>query len=206
MSGTLEQTIFVVDDDAAVCDSIKELVDTVGLRAECYSSARAFLDAFQPQRPGCLVLDVRMAQMSGLLLQERLVQSGASIPIIVLSGHGDVPMAVQAMRRGAVDFIQKPYQEQVLLDSINTALAMDAAARRAASATDDLEQLLAALTEREREVLERILSGSTSKETARELGVSPRTVEAHRQNLLHKLGISNTKELMLRLAPRARGT
>jgi two-component system response regulator DctR len=204
-----EQTVFIVDDDAAVRDSIKELVESVGLQAEGYDSALAFLDAFESQRPGCLVLDVRMAEMSGLVLQERLNELKASIPVILLTGHGDVPMAVQAMRSGAVDFIQKPYREQALLDSINVALATDAAARRSSVVTDDVEQRLASLTGREREVLDKILSGLTGKEIARELGVSPRTVEAHRKNLLQKLGIATVKALILRftsLEPGSRGT
>lgn len=200
MKDTQEQTVFIVDDDDAVRDSIQELVESVGLQAEGYASALAFLNAFQPQCPGCVVLDVRMAEMSGLILQERLNALGSGIPVIVLTGHGDVPIAVQAMKAGAVDFIQKPYREQSLLDSINAALSVDAAARRLSRAADDLEQRLSALTEREREVLNHLLSGSTSKEIARELGVSPRTVEAHRQNLLRKLGIGTAKELMLRLA------
>ena len=195
-----ERTVFVVDDDAAVRDSIKELVESVNLQAEVYESALAFLDAFDPRRPGCLVLDVRMAEMGGLVLQDRLNMMQASIPVIVLTGHGDVPMAVQAMRNGAVDFIQKPYREQALLDSINAALTRDAAARRSTSAADDFEARLASLTEREREVLDHVLSGSTSKEIARELVVSPRTVEAHRKNLLRKLEIGTVKELMLRLS------
>jgi len=201
MKGSMqEQTVFVVDDDAAVRDSIKELVESVSLQAELYESALAFLDAFEPLRPGCLVLDVRMAEMSGLVLQDRLNMMQASIPVILLTGHGDVPMAVQAMRNGAVDFIQKPYREQALLDSINVALARDAAARRSNSAADDFEARLALLTEREREVLDQVLSGSTSKEIARQLGVSPRTVEAHRKNLLRKLEIGTVKDLMLRLS------
>jgi FixJ family two-component response regulator len=202
MRNTQQHTVFVVDDDAAVRDSIAELVLSVGLQAEGYASALAFLEAFQPERHGCLVLDVRMAAMSGLVLQQRLNESGVRIPVIVLTGHGDVPMAVQAMRSGAVDFIQKPYREQALLDSINAALSMDAATRHSSRGADDLGQRLAALTEREREVLNHTLSGSTSKEIARELGVSPRTVEAHRQNLLRKLGIGTVKELMRRLASR----
>jgi len=197
-----EQTVFVVDDDAAVRDSIKELVESVNLQAEVYESALAFLYAFDPRRPGCLVLDVRMAEMSGLVLQDRLNMMQASIPVIVITGHGDVPMAVQAMRNGAVDFIQKPYREQALLDSVNAALNRDAAARRSTSAADDFEERLASLTEREREVLDQVLSGSTSKQIARELDVSPRTVEAHRKNLLRKLEIGTVKELMLRLTSR----
>jgi FixJ family two-component response regulator len=209
MGNMQAQTVFVVDDDEAVRDSIQELVESVGLQAEGYDSALAFLDAFESQRPGCLVLDVRMAEMSGLVLQERLNELKASIPVILLTGHGDVPMAVQAMRSGAVDFIQKPYREQALLDSINVALATDAVARRSSVVTDDVEQRLASLTGREREVLDKILSGLTGKEIARELGVSPRTVEAHRKNLLHKLGIATVKALILRftsLEPGSRGT
>lgn len=198
MGSMQEQTVFVVDDDDAVRDSIQELVESVGLQAEGYGSALAFLDAFGPQLTGCIVLDVRMAEMSGLVLQERLNDLGARIPVIVLTGHADVPMAVQAMRNGAMDFIQKPYREQALLDSINAALALDVAARRSSSTADNIDQRLSTLTDREREVLGQILSGSTSKEIARELDVSPRTVEAHRKNLLRKLEMGSVKELMLR--------
>ncbi len=197
-----EQVVFIVDDDAAVRDSIQELVESVGLRAEGYASAFAFLDSFQPRHSGCLVLDVRMAAMSGLALQERLNELGFNIPVIVLTGHGDVPMAVQAMKAGAVDFIQKPYRDQALLDSINAALVLDAAARHSSSAAESLEHQLTTLTEREREVFNQTLTGS--KEIARELSVSPRTVEAHRQSLLRKLGIGTVKELMLYLGPQVR--
>jgi FixJ family two-component response regulator len=190
------QRVFVVDDDAAVRDSIAELVESVGLQAEVYASAPEFLDAFERERPGCLVLDVRMAEMSGLVLQERLNALEAGIPVIVLTAHGDVPMAVEAMKAGAVDFLQKPYREQELLDSINAALARDAASRRTSAVADDFERRLAALTEREREVLDHLLAGRTSKETARALGISPRTAEVHRRNLLRKLGVGSAKELM----------
>ncbi len=204
MKNMPEPTVFIVDDDAAVRDSIQELVESVGLQAEGYASAFAFLDIFQPQRSGCLVLDVQMAAMSGLALQQKLNELGFKIPVIMLTGHGDVPMAVQAMKAGAVDFIQKPYRDQSLLDSINAALVLDAAARCSSSTAESLEHQLATLTEREREVLNQTLAGSTSKEIARELSVSPRTVEAHRQNLLRKLGIGTVKELMLHLVPRGR--
>jgi FixJ family two-component response regulator len=192
-----KQTVFVVDDDAAVRDSIAELVESVGLRAESYASPSAFLDAFKPERPGCLVLDVRMAEMSGLVLQQRLNALGARLPVIVLTGHGDVPMAVQAMKAGAVDFIQKPYREQALLDSINAALSMDAAARRLQATAESFDQRLGTLTSREREVLELVLAGRTSKEIANALAISPRTAEAHRRSLLHKFGAGSAKELVL---------
>lgn len=198
MTTISEQTVFIVDDDDAVRDSIEELVDSVGLRAQGYASAQAFLDAFASERPGCLVLDVRMAGMSGLRLQEKLNDLGAGIPLILLTGHGDVPMAVQAMRNGAVDFMQKPYREQALLDSINNALAVDAAARGASAGTNNFNQRLAALTQREREVLDQLLAGRTSKEVARDLDISPRTVDAHRQNLLRKLEAASVKELLIR--------
>jgi two-component system, LuxR family, response regulator FixJ len=196
MTDMEEQTVFVVDDDAAVRDSIAELVESVGLKVEVHGSATAFLEAFEPEHHGCLVLDVRMSEMSGLVLQERLNALGADIPVIVLTGHGDVPMAVQAMKAGAVDFLQKPYRDQALLDSINTALAMDAAARRSSAGKDSFDQCLASLTEREREVLDLLLAGKTSKEIARGLSISPRTAEAHRASLLRKFGVSSAKELM----------
>lgn len=200
------QTVFVVDDDAAVRDSIAELAESVGLQVEGYASALDFLNARAQDRPGCLVLDVRMADMSGLVLQEKLNELGIRLPVIVLTGHGDVPMAVQAMKAGAVDFLQKPYREQALLDSINAALSMDADARRSSTAGAHLDQHLAALTEREMEVLEHLQAGRTSKEIARALAISPRTAEAHRRNLLRKLGIGSVKELMLRMVTRDGGS
>ncbi len=197
------QTVFVVDDDAAVRDSIAELVESVGLRAESHASAPIFLEAFAPERPGCLVLDVRMAEMSGLVLQQKLNDLDARIPVIVLTGHGDVPMAVQAMKAGAVDFLQKPYRDQALLDSINAALAMDATARHSSLSEDDFNHRLASLTEREREVLEHLKVGRTGKDIAKRLAISPRTAEAHRSNLLRKLGLGTVRALMVRMASRA---
>jgi FixJ family two-component response regulator len=196
MTDAEPQTVFVVDDDDAVRDSIAELVESVGLRAEGYASALAFLETFQPERPGCLVLDVRMAEMSGLVLQQKLKALGARIPIIMLTGHGDVPMAVEALKAGAVEFLQKPYRDQALLDSINAALAADAAERRSSSAADSFAQHVSTLTAREKEVLEHMLAGRTSKEIARALEISPRTAEAHRRNLLHKFGAGSAVELV----------
>jgi len=200
MTDTQAHTVFVVDDDADVRDSIAELVESVGLQAETFASAPAFLEALQPERAGCLVLDVRMAEMSGLALQQKLNALDVRIPVIVLTGHGDVPMAVEAMKAGAVDFLQKPYREQALLDSINAALSMDTAARRSKAAAETFEQCLATLTTREREVFDHVLAGETSKEIARALEISPRTAEAHRHNLLRKFGAGSAKELMSMLA------
>ena len=203
MTKAHKPTVFIVDDDDAVRDSIQELLESVGLRAEGYPSGQAFLDAFEPERPGCLILDVRMSGISGLAVQERLNALGATEPIIILTGHGDVPMAVQAMQAGAVDFLQKPYRDQALLDSVSRALELDLGARQSGPADGDLTQRLSLLTQREREVFDSLLKGGTSKEIARELDVSHRTVEAHRQNLLRKLGLSSVKELLaLALASR----
>ena len=199
MNDRQQSTVFVVDDDDAVRDSITELVESVGLQTQGYSSALVFLESFEPARPGCLVLDVRMAEMSGLVLQQRLNEMGAALPIIMLTGHGDVPMAVEAMRNGALDFIQKPYREQALLDSINTALLKNANDRRSTSAGDSFQSRLRALTEREIEVFSYLQQGESSKEIARKLTISPRTVEAHRHNLLQKLEVSSVKELLLLL-------
>ena len=201
MSNTPEQTVFIIDDDEAVRDSIKELLESVGLQAECYDSAQAFLNNLEPERPGCIVLDVRMAEMSGLVLQSKLNDLGVTTPVIVITGHGDVPMAVQAMKNGAVDFIQKPYRDQFLLDSINSALEQDAATRHLSAVENNLNQHLAELTEREKEVLAHLQAGRTAKEIAKALSISPRTAEAHRRNLLHKLGVSSVKELILHLTP-----
>lgn len=199
-----KQTVFIIDDDVAVRDSIQELVESVGLCAQSYDSGQAFLDSFQPENSGCVVLDVRMAGMSGLLVQEELNELGTGIPIIVITGHGDVAMAVRALQAGAVDFIQKPYRDQLLLDSINNALTVDLAFRRSHTRNNNLDQRIAELTKREKEVLDKLLEGGTSKQIARDLGISPRTVEAHRQNLLHKLKVGSVRELILQRIVRDR--
>ena len=199
------QTVFIVDDDAVVCDSIQELVESVGLHAECYTSGQAFLEHYQTERSGCLVLDVRMAEMSGLVLQERLNMMDATIPVIIITGHADVPMAVHALKAGAVDFVQKPYRNQLLLDSINNALTIDAIARRSREDSKLCDRQLATLTKREQEGLDKLLAGSISRQIARELGISTRTVEAHRQSLLRKLGVGSVKELMLHPIAREKG-
>jgi len=191
-----EATVFIVDDDEAVRDSIYELALSVGLKAQTFRSALEYLDSFDAARPGCLVLDVRMARMSGLALRDRLDALGARIPIVFISAHGDIGMAVAAVKAGAVDFVQKPYHEQQLLDAINEALARDAAARGAAAAGRDLAALLAQLTAREREVIGLALKGLSSKLIARELGISHRTVELHRSHALERLGVDSVAELM----------
>jgi two-component system response regulator DctR len=191
-----EATVFIVDDDEAVRDSIFELCGSVGLKAQTFGSAQDYLDAFDAARPGCLVLDVRMARISGLALRDRLDAMGAQIPIVFISAHGDIGMAVQAVKAGAVDFVQKPYHEQQLLDAINEALVRDAARRDGALAGRDLQARMAQLTAREREVIALALQGLSSKLIARELGISHRTVELHRSHALERLGVDSVAELV----------
>jgi two-component system response regulator DctR len=192
-----EPTVFIIDDDEGYRDSVQELVSSVGLPTETFSSALEFLDVFDPARPGCLVLDVRMARMSGLALQERLHAMGATIPIVFISGHGDIAMAVKAVKEGAVDFVQKPYREQQLLDAIDEALRRDAAPRPYSGDTQQaLASRIAALSPREREVMTLALKGLPSKVIAKELAISHRTVEQHRSRLLEKLGVGSITELL----------
>ncbi len=191
-----EPTVYIIDDDEAVRDSIKELVESVNLNAEIFASANSFLEIYSQERAGCVVTDIRMARMSGLVLQERLNEMGATLPIIFISGHGDVNMAVEALKSGAVDFIQKPYHEQNLLDSINDALELDARSRNKTQQAETLEQHSAELTTREREVLDCLLQGHTNKQIGKSLGISPRTVEVHRQHILQKYKVKSLTQLM----------
>lgn len=198
----VEPTVFVVDDDKGVRNSIRELLLSVGLAVETHESAQSFLQALDVDRPGCLVLDVRMAHMSGLALEAKLTEIGARLPIVFISGHGDIPMAVGAIKRGAVDFVQKPYEEQHLLDAINEALRRDAARRAPAGDAGTLAHRLQAITSREREVMELALKGKSSKEIARELNISHRTVELHRSHLLEKLGVQSIADLARSISSR----
>ncbi|MET0207810.1 MAG: response regulator [Variovorax sp.] len=194
MSGPI--TVFIVDDDEAVRDSIKELVLSVGLAGETFASADEFLAAYDPARPGCLVLDVRMARTSGLALQARLNEMNATVQIVFITAYADVPTVVDAMRAGAVGFVTKPYREQELLDNINDALARDAAVRNVATRDDRYLKMLDTLTERERQVMQLAVQGLPSKVIAQRLGISHRTVELHRSRLLEKLGVSSMAELI----------
>ncbi|MEJ8857619.1 response regulator [Variovorax robiniae] len=189
-------TVFVVDDDEAVRDSVKELVGSVGLHAETFASAEEFLAAHDPARAGCLVLDVRMARISGLGLQARLSEMKARIPIVFVTAHADVPMVVEAMRGGAVGFVTKPYREQELLDNINEAIARDAAARSDSSRHGQFAKALELLTGRENEVMQLAMQGLPSKVIAQRLDISHRTVELHRSRVLEKFGLASTAELI----------
>jgi FixJ family two-component response regulator len=189
-------TVFIVDDDAAVVDSIAELVMSVGLQAATFHSAKEFRDSYSPEQPGCLVLDVRMAHTSGPALQDELIAIGAQIPIVFISGHADIAVAIKTIKAGAVDFVQKPYREQQLLDSINEALRRDAAVRQVNSGGEGLTERLAKLTERERQVLEQVAKGLPSKSIAKALDISFRTVELHRSRIMEKLQVRSVAELI----------
>lgn len=198
-----EPTVFIVDDDEAVLDSIAELVNSVGLRAATFRSAQQFREVFDPEQPSCLVLDVRMAHMSGPKLQEALNAMGARIPIVFISGHGDIPVAIATIKAGAVDFVLKPYREQQLLDSINEALQRDAAGRQASNVEQKLAERLEDLTQREREVVGHVVNGLPNKSIAKMLGISPRTVELHRSHVLNKLDIHSAAQLIHLVAGRS---
>lgn len=181
-------TIYIVDDNPAVRDAIRFLVKQVGLTPKIFSSAQEFLDYFTIDMRGCLVLDIRMPGMSGLDLQEQLILLGAHIPIIIITGHGDVPITVRAMKSGAFEFLQKPFNDQVMLDTIQAALNQYDAIWEEDDKRNDASKSLKVLTKREREVLELLKNGKSNKLIARELSLSVRTIEGYRANITDKLG------------------
>jgi FixJ family two-component response regulator len=200
-----EPTVFIVDDDEGARNSLRFLLKSVGLPGETFASAQEFLAAYCPEQPGCLVLDVRMPGMSGLELQQELNRRGAVIPVVFVTGHGDVPMAVEAIQQGAFDFVQKPYREQELLDRIQRALVKDRANRAALEERDRIRARLASLTPREREVMALMTRGKPNKVMAAELGLSQRTVEIHRAHVMEKSGASSIAQLV-RMALDSEGT
>ena len=192
----VKPTVFVVDDDAAVRDSLRMLLKSVGLPVEVFESGQEFLDADRDDRPGCLVLDIRMPGMSGLELHETLSRDGIAIPLLFITGHGDVPMAVEAMQAGAVDFIQKPFRDQDLIDRINRALEKDREMRGELRERDEIRRRMSQLTPREREVLELVTQGKANKVIAGDLNVSQRTVEIHRARVMEKMGANSLAHLV----------
>lgn len=189
-------TVFVIDDDEAVRTSLRLLLKSVGLPVETFASAQEFLDQYDEDRAGCLVLDIRMPGISGLELQQHLNDRNSIMPIVFITGHGDVPMAVEAMQAGAVDFIQKPFRDQDLIDRINRALEKDSAMRGELRERDEIRRRMSQLTPREREVLDLVTQGKANKVIAGDLNVSQRTVEIHRARVMEKMGAGSLAHLV----------
>lgn len=188
--------IYLVDDDEAVRDALGMLFRSIGLEHESFASALEFLEKYDARRRSCLVADIRMPGLSGLELQQRLNEQRSEIPVIFITGHGDVPMAVTAMKSGAVDFLQKPFRDQDLIDRIHKALDRDGERRKSRAEQDEIRARLELLTPRETEVMERVVRGQANKVIAMDLGVSQRTVELHRARVMKKLKLRSVAELV----------
>lgn len=191
-----EQAVYVVDDDDAMRDSLVWLLDSQGFAVRAFASAERFLEALDDDVRGCLVLDVRMPGMSGLELFERMSARGVALPVIFVTGHGDVPMAVSAVKKGAVDFIEKPFNDQEMLRLVRQCLEAERGERAARRAGDAARQRLASLTERERQVMDLVVAGCTNRQVADELGIAPKTVEVHRARVMEKLDVGSVAELV----------
>ncbi|RLE06227.1 MAG: DNA-binding response regulator [Bacteroidetes bacterium] len=191
-----EAVVYIVDDDSLIRNSLAQLVKSVGLKAETFSSAQAFLDTELPDKPGCLVLDIRMSGLSGLDLQDELVKRGISIPIIFITGHGTVPMSVRAMKAGAVDFLQKPFEDQELLDIIHQAIKQNRQTRMELAEINKIEQRIKSLTLREHEILVLVTAGMLNKQIAYDLKLSENTVKTHRARIMRKMEVESLAELV----------
>jgi FixJ family two-component response regulator len=193
--------VFVVDDDASTRKSLTNLMRSIGLEVQTFASGSEFLAAGRPETPSCLILDVRLPGGSGLAVQRRLAQTTSPMPIIFVTGHGDIPMSVEAMKAGAVEFLTKPYRDQTLLDAVHKALDLDRLARAAASEAEDLRRRFILLTERERTVMALVASGLANKQVAGELGTSEATVKIQRRSVMGKMGAGSLADLV-RMADR----
>ncbi|MEM7563047.1 MAG: response regulator [Pseudomonadota bacterium] len=191
-----DQTVYIIDDDEAVRDSMSMLLESVELDYQCFDSADEFLDALDDSYRGCLILDIRMPGMSGLELQKKLSDKHSGLPIIFMTGHGDVPMAVEAMRLGALDFLRKPVREEDFLRRVNQAMEQESGRWAEQSDRAQLQHQLATLTERESEVFQQVAEGQANKVIAANLGISERTVEVHRSNLMKKLQARSLADLV----------
>ena len=189
-------TVFIIDDDRGMRQSIQDLVESVGLRAESFATGGEFLERKRTNDPSCLVLDVRLPQISGLDFQRQLAESGMKIPIIFVTAHGDVPMSVRALKSGAVEFLTKPFRDQDLLDAIQQALQRDRAERDRQAEIHDLQKRYGALTAREQQVMALVVSGMLNKQIASEIGASEATVKIHRGNVMHKMQAGSVVDLV----------
>ena len=198
-------TVYVVDDDEAVRDSLQWLLEGKDYRVRCFESAEGFLSRYDPREVACLIVDIRMNGMTGLELQERLVERQSALPIVFITGHGDVPMAVDAMKKGALDFVQKPFDEAAITNLVERMLDHAAEAFEHLQQAASRDALLAKLTSRETQVLERIVAGRLNKQIADDLNISIKTVEAHRANIMEKLGANTVADLLkIALSPNAK--
>jgi len=193
---TKQPTVFVVDDDDAVRNSLKSLIESIGIQAETFNSVHSFLDNYNPSRQGCLVLDVRLPGMSGLELQEYLQRRGIHIPIIFLSGHSNVNIAVRTMKAGAVDFLEKPFDDQKLLDTIQKAIDLEKNARWQQQRHAMIMERIRCLSPREEEVLRLLIQGNSNKAIASKMQLSAKTIETHRAHIMQKLGVNSMAGLM----------
>ena len=192
----LQPTVFLIDDDPAIRDLLTLFLVRAGLTVESYASARLFLEAYNPDQPGCLVLDVSMPDMSGLELQEALSAKQIHIPIIFITGHGDIPMSVRAIKAGAVDFLEKPFKKEILLARVREALIEDAKTRQGDAEKATIRTRFARLTPREQEVMALVITGKSNKEIAKQLAISHRTVETHRARIMEKMATKSLPELI----------
>lgn len=195
-------TVFLVDDDASVLKSLARLLRLAGMNPVTFSSPREFLDTHDPHAAGCIVLDVAMPGLDGLQLQEELTRKGSHMPIIFLTGHGDIPMGVRAMKRGAIDFLTKPVNDEDLLKAIRIAVEADRVRRQSQAELDDIRQRLAALTPREHEVLCQVIAGKLNKQIATDLGAAEKTIKVHRGRVMQKMKVPSVAELV-RIAQKA---
>jgi two-component system response regulator DctR len=200
----MTQQAYIVDDDEAIRDSLSWLLQSRGVASCTYASAEAFLAAWTPDLRGCLVLDIRMEEMTGIELFDRLLERGCRLPVIFLTGHGDVPMAVATLKNGAFDFVEKPCNDNQLVDRVLAALQLDEERRASAASADSINSRIGRLSARERQVMDRVLAGKANKLIADELQISMRTVEVHRASLFDKMGVRTAVELARKLAESAR--
>jgi FixJ family two-component response regulator len=188
--------IYVVDDDVSLRDALDSLLRSVGLETRTFGAVREFLDAAKPDRPGCIVLDVRLPGQSGLDFQDQLAELGIRLPVVLITGHGDIPMSVRAMKAGAVDFLAKPFRDQDMLDAVTTAIERDRHRRAADGAVTGLQERFATLSPREQQVMKRVTAGKMNKQVAGDLGLSEITVKIHRGSAMRKMGAKTLADLV----------